>query len=87
MNKLAKELINDNSFDFFSNYQEINLREDKKSLSRNYSNNKGYLISTSLERQKKILKNGNYKGSECAEKIANLYDHVIKNYYNYLMYK
>ena len=40
MNKLAKELIKENSFEFLSKYQKINIREDKKKLSRNYSNNK-----------------------------------------------
>ena len=31
MNKLAKELIKENSFEFLSKYQKINIRDDKKS--------------------------------------------------------
>ena len=83
MNKLAKELIKENSFEFLSKYQKINIREDKKSYQEIIVTTKN-LISTSLEQAKENLENGNYKGSECAEKIAFLYDKVIKNYYNYL---
>ena len=83
MNKLAKELIKENSFEFLSKYQKINIRDDKKSYQEIIVTTKN-LISTSLEQAKENLENGNYKGSECAEKIAFLYDKVIKNYYNYL---
>ena len=83
MNKITKELINDSSFDFFSSYLDINLRENRQIYQELVSTTKD-IIKNSLERAKKNLEEGHYKGSQCAEEISNLYDHVIKNYYNYL---
>ena len=42
MNKITKELINDSSFDFFSSYLDINLRENRQIYQELVFNNKGY---------------------------------------------
>ena len=68
MNKLAKELIKENSFEFLSKYQKINIREDKKSYQEIIVTTKN-LISTSLEQAKENLENGNYKGSNVQRKL------------------
>ena len=83
MNKLTKELVDDSSFEFLSNYLDVDLRENRESYKEIISTTKD-IINNSLEKAKKNLEQGNYKGSECAREIANLYDHVIKNYYQYL---
>ena len=83
MNKLTKELVDDSSFEFLSNYLDVDLRENRESYKEIISTTKD-IINNSLKKAKKNLEQGNYKGSECARKIANLYDHVIKNYYQYL---
>ena len=83
MNKLTKELVDDSSFEFLSNYLDVDLRENRESYKEIISTTKD-IINNSLQKAKKNLEQGNYKGSECAREIANLYDHVIKNYYQYL---
>ena len=86
MHKLTKELIDDSSFEFLSSYLDVDLRENRESYKEIISTTKD-IINNSLEKAKENLEQGNYKGSECAREIANLYDHVIKNYYQYLNMK
>ena len=48
MNKITKELINDSSFDFFSSYLDINLRENRQIYELNVRTNIHDLIYQNL---------------------------------------
>ncbi len=57
MNKITKLLINDSSFDFFSSYLDINLRENRQIYQELVSTTKD-IIKNSLEMAKKNLEEG-----------------------------
>ena len=84
MDKIIKGLADNNSFDFLSSFSNVNIREDKETYKKVISKTKA-VIDSSLNLAQSKLENGDYKGSECAHEISNLYDLLIESYFKYLV--
>jgi len=83
MDKLLDSLIDKNSTTFLSSFSNVNIRENREIYKNVVIQTKDIIIN-SLELARKRLESGEYKGSECAEQISNLYDFIIKSYFEYL---
>ena len=67
MNKLTKELVDDSSFEFLSNYLDVDLRENRESYKEIISTTKD-IVNNSLQKAKKTLNKEIIKGLNVQEK-------------------